>query len=68
MKFTDQESGVNAVRFSPTGEAVVAGGSDGTVSEQWPYLHQGSNPDSSFFLVINCIPIHLWMWVESYLD
>ena len=34
MKFTDQESGVNAVKFFPNGDAVVAGGNDGTVRKE----------------------------------
>lgn len=32
MKFTNQESGVNAVKFFPNGEAVISGGNDGSVS------------------------------------
>ena len=33
MKYTNQEAGVNSVRFYPNGEAIASAGSDGTVRE-----------------------------------
>ena len=32
IKFTNQEAGVNGVRFHPSGESVAAAGNDGGVS------------------------------------
>ena len=35
MKFDNQESEVNAVKFFPSGEAVAAAGNDGMVRNQY---------------------------------